>query len=354
MSGEPEEAPDANRVALLSHRSWVNRFAADPDIIGEPVALDGDLRTIVGVLPQGFYFPDPEVELWTPLSLPPHDTVGLRVSILFSALARLRDGVTIEQARAEGQTIVQRLDADRPPPASGVPVPERDVQVISLHEDMVRDLRPALLLFSVAVVGVLLIAITNLAGLLLARGASRQRELAVRGALGAGRRRLVRQLLTESVALSVCGGAIGLLALFWILCILPAVVPGDVPRLDQVRVDATILAFNLVLSVVVGLLFGSVAALQWSRVNLVRSLKEGSARTAGGFRVLRANKTRAGLVVSQVALSLMLLIGAGLLLRSFVALIRVDPGYDPANVITAQIDLPPSNSFRPSRSGADH
>ena len=335
-----EEAPGADRVALLSYQSWVNRFAENSDVVGAPVGLDGEPYTIVGVLPEGFYFPDPEVEVWTPLSLPPYDTGSMQVLIAFTALARLRDGVTIEQARTEGRTIVQRLDADRPRRASGATSPARDVQVISLHEEMVRDLRPALLVLSAAVVGVLLIAITNLAGLLLARGTTRQRELAVRGALGAGRGRLVRQLLTESVALSVCGGAIGLLAVFWILGILPAVAPRDVPRLDEVRVDATILVFNLGLSIVVGLVFGSAPALQWSRVNLVRTLNEGSAQTAGGFGVLRANKARAALVVLQVALALVLLIGAGLLLRSFVELVRVDPGYDPANVITAQVDLP--------------
>ena len=146
-----EEAPGADRVVLLSHQSWVNRFAADPDIVGAPIDLDGDPHTIVGVMPEGFYFPDPDVEVWTVYSLLPFDTGTVRISLAAPALARLRDGVTIEQARAEGRAIVQRLDADRPRPASGATLPQRDVRVVSLHEETVRDVRPALVVFSVAV-----------------------------------------------------------------------------------------------------------------------------------------------------------------------------------------------------------
>ena len=334
-----EEAPGAHRVALLSYRSWVNRLDHVQDVVGAPVILDGEPFAIVGVLPQGFSFPGRDVEVWTPLTLPSTQNPGVLTAIAFPALARLRDGVTVEEARAEAKTIAQRELAEHPL-RSAIERPARTARVVSLHEDMVREVRPALLVFLAAVVGVLVIGVTNLAGLLLARGTTRYRELAIRASLGAGRGRLIRQLLTESVVLSLTGGALGLLGVVWILDGLPAVVPGDVPRLHEVRVDAAVLGFTAGLSMIAGLIFGTVPALQWSRVHLVRTLNECGARSSGGFRVLRANTLRAGLVVLQVALALVLLVCAGLLLRSFVSLLRVDPGYDPANVLTAQVDNP--------------
>ena len=213
--------------------------------------------------------------------------------------------------------------------------PEIDVRVVPLLEEMVGAYRPALLALTAATVLVLLIACINVAGLLLARGVTRRRTLAMRAALGAGRNRLVRQLLTESVALSLCGGVLGLAAAGLVLRGVPALVPGDIARLDQVSLDGVVLAFAAGLSVVVGLLFGAAPAFQWLRLDLVRTLNEGGAGSAGGFGVLRSHRARAALATAQVALALVLLTGAGLLLRSFVQLVTVDRGYDPANVIAA-------------------
>ena len=212
-----------------------------------------------------------------------------------------------------------------------------DARVVPLLEEMVGEYRPALLALTSATVLVLLIACTNVAGLLLARGATRQRALAVCAALGAGRGRLLRGLLTESVMLGVGGGVFGLAAAAIVLQVTPALVPGDIARLDEVGIDSGTLVFTLGLSISAGLLFGVVPALQWSRVDLVRALNEGSAQSAGGFRLLRSNQARAGVAVAQVALALVLLVAAGLLLRSFVRLVTVDRGYDPANVITARV-----------------
>ena len=316
----------------------------------------GEPYTVAGVLSEGFSFPSPEEEIWTPMVIPPFEgpdrTGGIAVSFLFTALGRLRAGVSPEQAAAEMQTILQPPDAGRSsdtrPPGGGQPSsgrPEREARVTPLQEELVGEYRPALLVLAAATALVLLIACVNVAGLLLARGVTRQRELAVRGALGAPRGRIVRQLLTESMVLSVAGGAVGLAAAAVILRAVPALVPGDIPRIDEVTFDGTVLAVTAGLSLVVGLLFGAVPALQWSRLNLVRTLNEGSAQSAGGFRFLRANRTRAALAVAQVALALVLIVGAGLLLRSFVELVSVDLGYDPANVVAASVDNPEVGSL---------
>ena len=202
---------------------------------------------------------------------------------------------------------------------------------------MVRRYRPALMILAAASALVLLIACVNVASLFLARGITRQREFAVRGALGAARGHIVRQLLTESVVLSLSGGVLGLAAAAAVLQAVPLLVPGDIARLDEVKVGGMVLVFSFGLSVVVGPLFGTAPALLWSRPPLLRFLNEGSARAAGGFRLLWSNRLRAVLAAVQMALAMVLLIGAGLLVRSFVALITVDRGYDPSNVITARL-----------------
>ena len=336
-----EERPGANHVVVLSDGFWRRQFESDPDIVGQILTLDDAPHTIVGVLPANFYFPDRETDVWTPLATAvPNRRPGQIAIIAFAGLARLKDGVSLEQAIAEGQTIVQRMHAQMPEPIAEMPAPT--LRLIPMQEEMIGDARPALLALAAAVGFVLLIACANLANLLLSQGAARQREFAIRAALGAGRRRLVWQLLTESALLGLVGGAVGLVAASWAVQMLPAVVPPDIPRIDEVGLDRRMLGFSLLLSLATGVAFGLIPALHGSRLNLVRALNEGSLQAVGGFRLLRANRTRSMLAAAEVAVALVLLIGAGLLLRSFVRLIDTDPGYDPTNVITAQVDLPPA------------
>ena len=356
---EEEAQEGADRVVLLSHRAWTNHFASDAGIVGAAVDLDGDPHTVVGVLPEGFYFPNPDSEFWIPFVVPPFtlpvaaDAGQPRMVLMmaFSALGRLAPGVSVEQAAAEANTLLQSAATEfrMVPVGEGEGAGSRsgnDARVVPLLEEMVGAYRPALLALTVATVLVLLIACINVAGLLLARGVARQRALAVCAALGASRLRLVRQLLTESVMLGVGGGVLGLAAASFVLRAVPALVPGDIARLDEVGIDGMTLAFTFGLSIAVGLLFGTAPALQWSRLDLARTLNEGNEQSTGGFRLLRSNRARATFAVAQVALALVLLMGAGLLLRSFVRLITVDRGYDPANVIAASIRNP-DVTFRP-------
>ena len=334
---DDEETAAAQPVAILSYARWQTRHGGDPDVLGRLITLDDVDYSIVGVMPEGFYFPDRETEVWIPLRLTPQQqSPGRRFIVAFSGIARLADGVSRPQAEAEGQTIVGRPEFLGP----GGEVPT--LRLIGFQDEMVGEVRPALVALMAAVGFVLLIATANLANLLLARGAARQRELAVRAAVGAGRGRLIRQLVTESIALSVIGGGLGLGTAYAILGVLPSFAPAGIPGLDDAAIDATVLGFALAASVGAGLLFGTVPALQSSRFNLMRALNEGAPQMGGGFRFRRGNRTRSVLVVAEVALALMLLVGAGLLVRSFVTLSTVDPGFDSTNVLTAQLNLPPS------------
>ena len=360
-----EEARDgADRVVLLSRGVWTTRFGSDVDIVGTLVDLDGEPHTVVGILPEEFDFPNPDSEFWTPLVIPPFASPGMESTVeprtvlthVFGALGRLRPGVSPEQAATEVRTILQTGSASvmaraSENQASGAG-PEIDVRVVPLLEEMVGTYRPALLVLTGATALVLLIACINVAGLILARGVTRQRMFTVCAALGAGRGRLVRQLLTESVTLSLTGGVLGLAAATVVLRVLPALVPGDVARLDEVGVDEVTAAYTVGLSVVVGLLAGAVPALQWSRLHLIRALNEGT-QSAGGFRLLRLNRSRALLVMAQVALALVLLISAGLLQRSFVTLVTFDRGYEPGNVVSTMAVFPFSSQTPASPEAMD-
>jgi putative ABC transport system permease protein len=336
-----EERLGANQVVLLSHAGWQQRYGGDAGVVGRSVMLDDAPHTVVGVMPPGFYFPDRDVEVWTPLSVTvPNLQPSQMVIMAFQGLARVKRGVSVEQAVAEGQTVVQRIQSGRSGPMAQMEAPT--LSLVPLQEEMVGESRPALMALLAAVGLVLLVAAANLANLLLARGATREREIALRAALGADRGRLIRQLLTESTLLALAGGAAGLIAAAWLVGVLPSLAPADIPRIDDVALDGRVLGFALALSLATGLLFGLAPAVQSVRVDLVRSLNEGSAQAGGGFRLLRGNRTRSALAVSEIALALVLLVGAGLLLRSFVTLIDIDPGYDPSNVLTTTLNLPPT------------
>lgn len=338
---EAEAVEGAHQVVLLSHGAWTRRFASDPDVIGAPIVLDDEPHTVLGVLPDGFESSFYGMEIWTPLVVPPYEpeTIvdgSLVIMSAFTGVGRLRDGVSPAQAETEVRTILER-GSERPRPTSL----DFETRVMSLREERGRPFRPALLMLAAATGLVLLMACANVAGLLLARGIVRQRELAVRGALGAGRGRIVLQLLTESVVLGVAGGAAGLAVAVGIVRAAPALMPLNVPGLAEVGVDGAMLAFTAAVSVVAGLLFGTAPALAWSRVDLARTLNEAGA-SAGGFGRLRANRGQAALAVTQVVLALVLLTGAGLLLRSFVSLVTLDLGFEPANVVVARIMDPAS------------
>jgi putative ABC transport system permease protein len=326
----PEEGlAGGPRVALLSHELWRRRFGADPGILNRQVLIDEESTTVIGVLPPGFDLPS-QSEVWLPLlwDFKPETRGGH----FLVALGRLKPGVGLETARAEMQTLAARLERQYPEFNTGW-----TTIVLPLHGILVEEVRPALLLLLAAVGFVLLIACANVANLLLARLASREREIAVRTALGAGRVRLVRQMVTESLVLFLAGGALGLLLAVWATRILVALYGKDLPRQEEIGLDSRVLLFTLGLSLVTGLLFGLAPALSATRGRLFGALKEGGRAMAGGAR---GRLVRSLLVLGEVAVALVLLVGAGLLLQSFARLRAVDPGFRPEGVLTAEIALP--------------
>jgi putative ABC transport system permease protein len=328
-----EERAGGEKVVVLTHGLWQRRFGADPAVLGTPVHLSGEAYTVIGVLPPAFALPGREAELVVPLALEGDARREVRLSGFLRAVARLGPGVTPGQAQAELTAIAARLAAEHPETNAA----RTGVGVTSLHEDVVGNVRPMLLVAQGAVALVLLVACANLASLLLARAAARRREMAVRAALGAGRGRLVRQLLTESLLLSVAGGALGLVVALAAIQAFLAFGPVELPRARTVRLDAGALAFTAALSVLAGLVFGLAPALQGSRGDPQRGLAGGGRGEAGG--PARARLRRA-LVLGQVAVSLVLLAGAGLLLKSLKRLQAVDPGYRTEGLLTLRVSLP--------------
>ena len=319
--------PGADGVVVLSFDAWTNRFGSDPGIVGTSIALDGAAHTVVGVLPDGFYFPTRAEEFWKPLvirpfRLPSAENGRTGFASFHAAIARLRPGVSTTRAAAEAGVLL---------------LGTRTLSVVPLRDELAREYRPALLALAGATALVLLIACINVGGLLLARGVTRRQSLAVRAALGAGRGRLVRQLLSESLVLGLGGGAVGVAMAGGLLRAAPALVPGSAAWSDAAGLDGRVVVVAVGLSVAAGLLAGIVPALQWSRLNLTRTLNEGGATSTGGVGQPRANRAWGGVVAGQVAVAVVLLVGAGLLLRSFVALVVIDRGYDPAGVVTARL-----------------
>jgi putative ABC transport system permease protein len=321
-----------NKVAVLGNRLWRERFGADPAIVGQNVQLNRESYLVVGVAPDGFAYPE-NVEVWTPMEYDAQFRTKSRGAWYLTVIGRLKPGVTLAHAREEVGTIAARLATQYKEVDEGV-----GATVRSLHEATVGDSRTALLVLLGAVGLVLLIACVNVANLLLARAAARESELAVRSALGAGRGRLLRQLLTESVLLAVLGGTAGILLASASLDTLLGLQPEGVRRLGEVRVDRAVVAFAAGLSVLTGLLFGSVPAFQLMRRATAQSLREGGRGLLSG----RGHRLRGGLVVGQIALAMVLLAGAGLLIRSFVQLRRVDPGFHAPGALTFRIALPES------------
>ena len=327
-----DERPGGSPSLVISHGLWQRRFGGDPGVVGRHVKLDGRDREIIGVTPAGFgleFVPEP-ADFWT--TLDPGDELGSqRGAIWLESIGRLKDGVSVEQARSEMATVMGRLEQQYQDENAGI-----GTNLVPAHEDLVGDLRPTLLVLLGAVGFVLLIACANVANLLLARATGRGREIAVRVALGAGRVRIVRQLLTESLLLAFAGGLLGLLFATWGVELLAAFIPENVPRFQEAGLDQTVLAFTVAATALTGLLFGLAPALSASRIDLNESLKEGG---RSGMDGRGRSRVRSLLIVAEVALSLVLLVGAGLLIKSFVKLRNTDPGFDPRNTVTASLSL---------------
>ncbi|HVG32679.1 MAG TPA: ABC transporter permease [Pyrinomonadaceae bacterium] len=336
-----EDREGNDSVAIISHALWQRRFGADPSVVGRQINVSGQSTTVIGVMPADFEFMQP-VDMWRPLAV--EMTSERRDNRYLQVLARLKPGVSLEQAQSQINTITERLGQSYVETNSNW-----GARLTGLHDLMVAGVRPALLLLLGAVGFVLLITCANVANLMLARAAARQKEIAVRAALGASRLRVVRQLLTESLLLSTIGGGVGLLLGIWLTDFLVSISPANTPRLETVHLDSRVLLFTLAVTFLIGLLFGLAPAWQASRVNLNEALKEGGRSFSEGWR---RNRVRKALVISEVALSLMLLIGAGLLIKSFVLLRGTDAGFDAENVLTMRVSLP-SLKYKEGRQKAE-
>ncbi len=330
-------------VVIISRALWERRLGGDPNAVGKTMSISGTTATIVGIMPAQFQFLYPAAELWMPLAQNQFASSARQVRLL-SVVGRLNDGVQASEANAELTGIAKRLESAYPDSNTGV-----GVRLVPLHAQVTGKVRPALLLLFGAVGLVLLIACANIINLLLVRSAARHREIAVRTALGAGRLRLLRQLLTESITLSVLGGAAGILVGSWGVNALLALNPIPLPRYNQISVDWTVLAFALVASVVTGIVFGLAPAWHSLRVDLNSALKEGGRGALVDSGQRRLSRL---LVVTEMAMAMVLLIGAGLLLRSFAHLFDVKPGFTTENLLTMQIGLPNASYQEPQKRAA--
>jgi predicted permease len=318
------------RAAVIGYGLWQRRFGGDPDIVGKTITLNSDAYAVIGVAPSSFQFPR-GIELWTPAFLAEEKTQ--RGSNYLKVIARLKDGITQPKADAQMNQIAAAL-------AEKYPANDTNLTVATspLLEEQVGSVRPVLLILLGAVAFVLLIACANVANLLLARATSRQKEFAIRTALGAGRWRIVRQLLTESVLLALVGGALGVALSLWGIQLLVSAAPASIPRVKEVSLDKWVLAFTFLMSLLTGIVFGLVPSLQVSRSDLNETLKEGGRETtaASPHRAL----LRRALVVAEIAMSLVLLVSAGLLIESIKRLTQVSPGFDPNHVLAVDVSFP--------------
>jgi predicted permease len=332
-----EDKAGQNNCVILSHALWQQRFASDPSIVGRSIELEGISRQIVGVMPASFRFPSAKTQVWIPLNNDPRDTIAYWAGDFMPIIGRLHPGVTIPQARAEVRLFQRRVFSLFPwnMPASW----NADISVVELRNGMVADVRGRLLLLLGAVALILLIVCVNVANLALSRAAAREKEIAVRAAMGAERRRVIRQLLTESVLLALFGGLLGILLATEALQLLKSILPADTPRLLDTHIDWRVLAFTAGLAIVTGVLFGLAPALQSTRVAIAGTLN--AAGRSGVSSV--SHRLRSALAVAEVALAVLLVIAAGLLIRSFWALSHVDPGFRVGRLVTARIT--PNQTF---------
>ena len=331
-----EDRPEQDAVVILGYELWQKNFGGDPNILGKQIVLSNRSRTIVGVMPRGFRFPEIS-ELWVPLALTPQ--MFTRTDHGLTSIARLKDGVTLGQAQSEMDNIAARIEQQNPVTNEG-----RGVKITSLRDDLSGSYREALLILLGVVGFVLLVACVNVANLMLARATARQKEFALRAALGASRWRIVRQLLVESLLLAVAGGALGFALSLWALHLLLSAIPIQLPFWMDFSIDFRVLAFSLGITLLTAIIFGAIPALQTSRVDLNDTLKEGG-RGAIGFR----GRSRSMLVVTEIALSLVLLVGAGLMIQSFMRLRQVNIGLDAKNVFTAMVILPRAKYREPQQ-----
>ena len=325
-----EEQPGHNQVVVLGHGLWQRAFGGDPYLIGQTLSLDSQKFTVIGIMPSGFEFPQ-EGELWVPLAWDDKER-QIRAIHDYGVIARLKPDVSLTKAQAEMSTISSRLEQQYPEANKGW-----GAVVIPLREDLVGDIRPALLVLFGAVGFVLLIACANVANLMLARGANRKKEIAIRIALGAARSRIVRQLLTESILLSTAGGVLGLLLAGWGSQVLVQMSSGSLPIPREISMDRWALGFTLLLSFAAGIVAGIAPAFQLSTAETSETLKQGTGRNGGSSA---SQRTRKALVIAEVILSLILLIGAGLMIRSFWKLQQVNPGFDTSNTLVMGVGLP--------------
>jgi putative ABC transport system permease protein len=322
-----ENLPGSDDVVLLSHGFWESNFGGGNKVVGSQLTIDGRTMTVVGIMPPGFAFPSPRVDLWKPFGMLPEDE-GTRAGRWTSAVARLRDDLSLAQTQASLSQLAKQLEQDYPETNTGFGIYIEPMQVT-----IVGGIRRTLLILWGTTAFVLLIACTNLANLLYARALSREKETAVRTVLGATRGRLIMQMLTESLPLSILGGTVGLVLATAGMRMLVALNDGRIPRLDEVSMSSQVLAYSLLVALGVGTLFSILPALRAARSELVESLKEGSRSSVG----LGRSRIRSSLVVVQIALAMVVVVGAGLLVRSHATLSSVDPGFDTRNVVTVRI-----------------